>query len=208
MKTNRSSVRLIGLGILTAIAASLCCITPVLALIAGSAGIASTFSWLEPARPYLAGLTIIVLAFAWYRQLKPKKEGDVSCACETDEGGNQMAKKLNFWKSKTFLSIITVLSLLLLAFPYYSKVFFPKETPQVIIVQSNNIKQAHLKITGMDCVACEKEVKHAVAQLPGFMDASVAYQSGKATVKFDQSKTSLQMVDSAVNSSGFTVIIC
>jgi mercuric ion transport protein len=45
MKTDK---KLIGAGLLTAIAASLCCITPVLALIAGTSGLASTFSWLEP----------------------------------------------------------------------------------------------------------------------------------------------------------------
>jgi mercuric ion transport protein len=49
MKTDK---KLIGAGLLTAIAASLCCITPVLALVAGTSGLASTFSWLEPFRPY------------------------------------------------------------------------------------------------------------------------------------------------------------
>ncbi len=45
MKKN-SNKALIGSGIITAIAASLCCITPVLALLAGTTGIASSFSWL------------------------------------------------------------------------------------------------------------------------------------------------------------------
>ena len=75
--------KLIGAGLLTAFAASLCCITPVLALIAGTSGLASSFSWLEPFRPYLIGLTILVLGFAWYQKLKPKKE--IDCDCETDE---------------------------------------------------------------------------------------------------------------------------
>ena len=73
MKTDN---KLIGAGLLTAIAASLCCITPVLALIAGTSGLASTFSWLEPFRPYFIGLTILVLAFAWYQKLKPQKKID------------------------------------------------------------------------------------------------------------------------------------
>ena len=47
--------KLIGTGLLTAIAASLCCITPVLTLIAGTSGLASTFYWLEPFRPYFIG---------------------------------------------------------------------------------------------------------------------------------------------------------
>ena len=73
MKTDK---KLIGAGLLTAIAASLCCITPVLALIAGTSGLTSTFSWLEPFRPYFIGLTTLVLAFAWYQKLKPKKQID------------------------------------------------------------------------------------------------------------------------------------
>ena len=57
--------RLLGAGVLTAITASLCCITPVLAIVAGSSGIAASFSWLEPFRPFLIGLTVLVLGFAW-----------------------------------------------------------------------------------------------------------------------------------------------
>lgn len=40
--------KIVGAGLLTAIASSLCCITPVLALISGTSGIASAFFWLEP----------------------------------------------------------------------------------------------------------------------------------------------------------------
>ncbi len=190
----------------TAIAASLCCITPVLALIAGSAGLASTFSWLEPARPYLIGITVVVLGFAWYQKLKPAKMGDPRCACEGEEAVGQTAKKPSFWKGKLFLAVITAFAILMLAFPYYSKVFFPRETPKVVVTQSNNIQQAHLQISGMDCAACEQEIKHSVAQLPGFMDASVDYKTGNAIIKYDQSKTSPQQVDSAVNATGYKVV--
>ena len=69
----KSGNKLIGVGILTAMAASLCCITPVLALIAGASGLGSTFSWLEPYRTYFIGLTILVLVFAWFQKLKPIK---------------------------------------------------------------------------------------------------------------------------------------
>ena len=95
MKTDN---KLVGTGLLTAIAASLCCITPVLALIAGTSGLASNFSWLEPFRPYFIGLTILVIGFAWYQKLKPQKK--IDCKCETTE-------KINFMQTKSFLGIIT-----------------------------------------------------------------------------------------------------
>lgn len=66
-------------GLLTATAASLCCITPVLALLGGASGLASSFSWIEPFRPYLIGLTVLVFALAWYQKLKPQKQVDCDC---------------------------------------------------------------------------------------------------------------------------------
>ncbi len=60
MKTDN---KLIGAGLLTAIAASLCCITPVLALVAGTSGLASTFFLAQTFRPYFIGLTILV---SWF----------------------------------------------------------------------------------------------------------------------------------------------
>ncbi|GIV33736.1 MAG: hypothetical protein KatS3mg031_1271 [Chitinophagales bacterium] len=189
---------LIGTGILTAFAASLCCITPVLALIAGVSGMASAFSWLEPARPYLMGVTVLVLGFAWYQKLKPRTKEEIECACEEDE-------KPSFWQSKKFLGIVTVFAALMLAFPYYAKIFYPKSKAQVIVVESNNIEQANFEIAGMTCTACEEHVKHAVAQLPGVIDASADYKTGRATVKFDKTKTTVDEVVKAVNETGYKV---
>src|SRR5699024_8704794 len=104
----KSDNKLAGLGILTAISASLCCITPVLALLAGTTGMASTFSWLDPLRPYFIGLTVLVLGFAWYQMLKPQR--GVDCDCDTD-------KKIPFIQTRAFLSIVTVFAGLMLAFP-------------------------------------------------------------------------------------------
>ena len=50
MKQQISSKAVAGVGLFAAIAASLCCITPVLVLLAGASGAASSLSWLEPAR--------------------------------------------------------------------------------------------------------------------------------------------------------------
>jgi mercuric ion transport protein len=65
------SKSLFGAGLLAALAASLCCITPLLAIVGGLGSAASTFAWLEPYRLYLVALTVAVLGFAWYRQLRP-----------------------------------------------------------------------------------------------------------------------------------------
>lgn len=95
------------------IAASLCCVTPILAVLAGSSTLASSFSWLAPYHYYLVAFTILVLLYAWYDKLKPSKE--IDCACDEKEG---------FFSSKTFLAIITLFAVIMLSFPQWgNKVF-------------------------------------------------------------------------------------
>ncbi|WP_159518594.1 mercuric transport protein MerTP [Sunxiuqinia indica] len=195
-KTNKA---LLGTGLFTAIAASLCCITPVLALIAGSSGIASSFSWMEPFRPYLIGLTILVLAFAWYQKLKPRTAGEIQCACEADE-------KPSFWQSKKFLGIVTVFAVLMLVFPYYSPVFYPDNKKEIVIVNAADIQTVQLEIEGMTCEACDSHVAYAAQEVDGVIEAKADHKTGKAIVKFDKTKTSQEAIVNSINSTSYKVV--
>ena len=192
-----STVKLIGTGIFSAIAASLCCITPVLALIAGSGSIASSFSWIEPARPYLIGITVAILGFAWYQKLKPRAKDD--CGCAVDE-------KPKFFQSKTFLLIVTLFAALMISFPSYAKFFFPKNEKTVIEAEKANIQIVELAIKGMSCEACEAEVNHEIYKLPGILESTVSYKNKNAIVKFDVSKTTVKKITDAINATGYEVI--
>jgi mercuric ion transport protein len=193
MKTDN---KLIGTGIFTAIAASLCCITPILALIAGTSGLASTFSWLEPFRPYFIGLTILVLGFAWYQKLKPKKQ--IDCNCDTEEKPKSI-------QSKMFLGIVTVFAIVMLAFPYYSSIFYPKTEKQIIVVDKSNVQKAEFAISGMTCTSCEANVNHEVNKLTGIINSTTSYDNGKTVVAFDNSKTNIAEIEKAINSTGYSV---
>jgi copper chaperone CopZ len=192
----KSENKLIGAGLLTAITASLCCITPVLALIAGTSGMASTFSWLEPFRPYLIGLTVLVLGFAWYQKLKPQKE--IDCKRETDE-------KPKFIQSKTFLGIVTVFAILMLSFPYYSGIFYSNTEKQIIVVDKSDIKTTEFKISGMTCASCEENVNREVNKLNGIVISKASYENENAIIEFDKTKTNEAEIEKAINSSGYKV---
>lgn len=198
MSTTKSGSKTWIAGLLTAAAASLCCITPVLALFSGATGIASTFSWLEPYRSYLIGLTAAVLAFAWYQKLKPKK-ADIDCACEED--------KPSFWQTKTFLAIVTALAILLMAFPKYSHIFYPKtEKKEIIVVYKSSIQQVKLNIKGMTCEACTETINLALSKVPGVLEYKTEFKDGSSTIKFDNSKINEQAIVNAVNETGYKVM--
>lgn len=197
MESQNATGKWAGASVLTAIAASLCCITPVLALIAGASGLASSFSWLEPARPYMMGLTVAVLGFAWYQKLKPKK-AEIDCDCEADG-------KAPFLQTKTFLGIVTVFAALMLAFPKYAHIFYPDNSKAVTIVKEADVQTVSFDIAGMTCTSCEEHVKHAVNELPGIVEVAASYEKGGATVTFDQTKSSAEEIQAAIDETGYKV---
>ena len=187
-------------GTLTAIGASLCCITPVIAVLAGSTSMASSFSWMEPFRPYLIALTIIVLLYAWWDKLKPKKQG-IACACDEDENG-----KVSFWYTKTFLAIITIFSILMLSFPSWGDTFIKQKTSKVLIVQSSNILKKTINIEGMTCAACEATVAKVSSEVNGVIDVKASTPNKNAVVQYDKSKTNIKTIMDAIEVTGYIPI--
>ena len=192
----KSNNKIAGMGLLTAIAASLCCITPIIALIAGTSGMASVFSWMEPARPTLIGFTILALGFSWVQKLKPSKE--VDCDCDPEE-------KTQFLQTKLFLGIMTVFAALMLSFPYYSHVFHSNDGQSMMVISPDNLTKIEFEIDGMTCENCEKHVTHEIRLLEGIGRTEVSYSLGNAIVEFDKTATDMKEIEEAINSTGYHV---
>ena len=193
----------VGAGLLAAITASLCCIIPVLAVLGGLGGIASTFGFLDPLRPYLIGFTAIILGYAFYNAYKLKKEDDVECACEAEKS---LAKK-NFLNSKAFLWIVTGVSILMFAFPSYSYIFFPDTNNNIVLVNESNVTEAKLYIEGMTCTGCEESVNYTLRNQDGVLRAVSSYETGIADVKYDKSKVQPEQLVQAIEKEvGYKVI--
>lgn len=195
----KSSGTFTGAGVLTAIAASLCCITPVIALLAGSSSVVANFSWIEPARPYLIGLSIAVLAFAWYLKLKSVKTSILDCNCEP-------TKKASFLQSKTFLAIVTVFAILMMTFPLYAKMFYPKPKAQsTSFAVFDNKQQVKFIIQGMTCKACEEHVNNELSKVNGVLAYKTSYATRSSLVTFDKLKVDEKTIEAAINKTGYKV---
>jgi copper chaperone CopZ len=192
--------KLIGTSVLTALAASICCITPVLAVLVGTTGLASTFSWIEPFRPYLIGFTALVLAFAWYQKLKPKTKAEIDCECEDE--------KSNFINSKGFLFLVTLFAGLMLAFPDYSHILYsnPNTSKEVVYVEQSNVKEIRVTVEGMTCTGCEAHIESAVSKLDGILNVNADYEAANTIVKYDETKVDLQKIETAILSTGYKII--
>ena len=194
LKTNKKAL---GAGVLAAFPASLCCITPILALVAGIGGVASTFSWLEPLRPYLMGSSLLALGVAWYQKLPRKKEAD--CECETEP-------KRSFFHSKSFLGIVTVFAILMLAFPYYAGALYTSSADNHTSIYVNPEPAAFkLTIDGMTCTGCEITIEQTALSQPGVSYANADFKTGKATILADTSRASIDEIREKIEETGYAV---
>merc|ERR1711879_68721 len=184
-KTEKTSKNAAYTGLFAAVAASSCCIPPVIALIAGVGGSASALSWMEPFRPYLIGVAIVAIGYAWYDYLKPKKAKD---CCEVDA-------KPKWFQTKGFLIGITLFAAISISFPYYSHIFYPDNKKEVIIVNQSNIQTVNFEVEGMTCASCEQHVTHAVNELEGIVNVAASFEKANAKVEFDNSKTTIEDIE-------------
>lgn len=101
--------------ILAGIAASLCCVGPLVVLLLGIGGAwVASLSKLEPFRPLFIAITLGFLGYAFYKVYKPVSISACSVDGACAQPGAERRNKLMLWT-------IAVLILALLAFPYYGQ---------------------------------------------------------------------------------------
>ncbi len=178
----RESKKAIATGVLTAIAASSCCVPPLIAAIAGVGSVGSTLSWVEPLRPYSIGVTILAIGYAWFTHLKPKSTDDCGCSPE----------KPKFYQTKGFLIGVTVFAIVSITFPYYSHIFYRMKPSKNIVVNITNTTKGQLVIKGMTCSGCEHHVNSVLTNAVEVIEAHSSYETGKADIVYDKSMISIE----------------
>ena len=187
--------------IVAAIAASLCCIGPVIAVALGLSafGLAATF---ESIRPYLLGLTFSFIGFAFYRAYRGQDEHSATGVCE--KTGSRRAQMSFSW----FGAAIVVL---LAAFPNYSgalwKTFGPRF--QTAIATAATTQQNSLVVLAVDdlnCGGCVAAIQSTVSRLDGIHDVKFNYNDNTASITFDSRRVIAQQIESKVKAAGVNVI--
>ena len=197
MSKNNQSKGAVTTGIIAALAASSCCIPPIVAAIAGIGGAAGSLSWMEAYRPYLMVLAVVSIGYAWYNHLQVK-EGEDECGCSTE--------KPKWYQTKGFLIGMTLFAGISMAFPYYAHILIPDNKKEVIINDASNLEKVTIEIEGMTCDACQNHVDHAVNELNGIVKVKTSYENGNTIVEFDKTESSLQDIEKAINNTGYKVV--
>ena len=188
----------IGASLLAGIAASLCCILPIVFALGGFA-IVGASAFFESLRPYFLVATFALLGAGFYLAYRRPKQACVPGSACVHPKSNRLGR-IDLW-------IATVLVLSFAAFPYYSgtvaKFLLSDGSVKGSPAPEDGLQHASFAVRGMYCQACAKGVEAKLMSLPGVRKARVFYETGKAEVVYDPGTVTLAQLEKAVQDAGY-----
>jgi mercuric ion transport protein len=184
----------IGAAVLAAIAASSCCVGPLLFATLGIAG-AGAFAGLAAYRPYaLAGAAISLGAGFWLTYRRRKVASD-ACGCPRANAGR--GAKVALWVASLGLVLTVVAPSLMTA------IFENRVASAGSVDPAARTEKAVLLVSGADCEACAAHFRRALARVGGFHDLVLDVRSQRVTVTYEPAPGRLTAYVAAIRDLGY-----
>lgn len=187
MKKTNFSWTLTG-GVFAGIAASLCCIGPLLALSFGLGSFAAS-AWFAQWRPVFLGVTFVLLGLAWYLTYRRPKADCPDGSCARPPG---KAARISLWLG-------TIVALAAAIYPSLPAANHQIDTAAV----AASDEKLSVLIPSMDCAACATGIAASLSRAPGVKQAAVNYDTKAAVLIYDPSVTSRDTLLALIDASGF-----
>jgi copper chaperone CopZ len=188
-----------GGSLVAAVAASLCCILPVLAAMTGT-GAAAAGLVFDRWRPYLLILSGLLLAgglfLAWLDHKKACAPGSI-CSARQMGRSNSIA-----------LGILAASVVAMAAFPHYSGAIarlVVRQPPPLPALASANLSTAAFQVPDMDCPACAVALSAAFRKQPGVVEVKLDVDSHMAVLTFDRSTENIAALKKVITDAGFHI---
>lgn len=175
-----------GLGILSALTASICCLGPLLLIVLGLGGLEfgallGKYHW------YFIPAAGLLLGFGWYGYFKEKKSCE-SAHCRMQ--GKNMTR-----------NILTIATLVVMTFTALNVYTYANGVSKESL--SNSGVQISIPVKGMSCFTCEITVQQALKKLPGIVDVKASAKDGVVLVSYNPQKTSLNQIIETIDKTGY-----
>jgi mercuric ion transport protein len=181
---------------LSAVAASLCCIGPLVAVLVGASGFAAAGLFAKW-RPLFLAIAALLLGAAWYLAYRPKADH-----CSTEGCPQNSVVKWN----KVILWLATAFVIATAAFPTFSGAAARLLTPVAASDSGpSQVELARLQVSipSMDCGACAVGIQTKLKKQDGVQTAQVDFATKRAVIRFDPGKLSPEKVTALIDETGF-----
>ncbi|RFS26724.1 hypothetical protein DVR12_02760 [Chitinophaga silvatica] len=186
-----------GSGILTALLASTCCVSPLLAL-AGVMGIGvAQLTFLISIKPYLIIASLLALGYNLYKAYQPAKQSCCAIATDTD------VKPGRVFRSKLFLWVITIITLFILILPYYSKA----QTNSQVSEKKPQIEIAEYYVEKLTQGCCVGIVEYSLKKVDGYIKSTANVEKRQIIVWYNTHITTEAKIREAIDKTPYKAVL-
>jgi len=193
----RHKTEAVGIGVVSGIIASTCCLGPVFIVLLGLSSLSAALS-LTQYQPYFLVLSIIFMAGAVWAYLRKKNQGH----CDVHV----------IRRNKSFIAVVVIAMLSFYVVALY--LVMPAVTPYIYgnVGDSSNpqparsLRRATLRIYGMTCPSCADAVESLIKQKDGVVSVSVNYFQGTGEVVYDPAKITTEEIVNAIQPYTATIV--
>jgi copper chaperone CopZ len=200
--TQQDRAKKISLGgaVLAALAASSCCIGPLILAALGVGG-AGAFAVLGAYRPCILGVTSVLLAAGFYLTYREPRavaaaEGD-ACGCESPNARGVRSGKMGIWIA-TGMVVVSAAAPNLLA--YFAN---RGHDAAVAMTAGATVEHATVRVEGIDCEACATHIRGTLAKVGGFHDLALDLKAHTINIAYEPAAGRLQAYVKAIDDIGY-----
>jgi copper chaperone CopZ len=175
-------------GVFAAVAASLCCIGPLLSLSLGLGGFAAAARFARW-RPLLLGVTLGLLGLAWYFTYRRSPANCADQSCVRPPG---RAARLGLWLG-------TLVALGAAVYPWLPAAHHPTDAAAVAVDEA----RFSVLIPSMDCPPCARGIAATLRRAPGVKQAAVDYDTRRAVLVYNPAVTDRDRLLALIDATGF-----
>jgi mercuric ion transport protein len=184
----------IGGALLTALAASSCCLGPCLlaAIGVGGAGAAGA---LGAFRPYLLSGTAALLVLGFYLTYRrPRSTVADTCACARPRASR--AARIGLWTATVTVVLVATAPPLLAKWAERTHI-------RSSAITDGSATKATIAVEGIDCEACAAPMRKALRKAGGFRDLELDLSRKSITVTYEPAPGRLDAYVAAINDLGY-----
>ena len=181
------------LGMLSALAASVCCLGPVLLVVLGL-GSLGFGAFLGRYHWWFIGAALVLLTYAWRTYLREARRCRTE-ACEMVQGKT----------TRTILFLASIVVVVFVGLNVYTYASQSGQAPEPPIASvKDGLASVVIPVEGMTCFTCEFSVESGVKKLPGIVSVDAKTSERAAHVSYDPTKVTLDAIIAAINKTGYT----
>ncbi|HSQ67465.1 MAG TPA: heavy-metal-associated domain-containing protein [Polyangiaceae bacterium] len=182
--------------VLSAVAASSCCLGPLLLAALGVGG-AGAFATLAAFRPYILGVTAALLAAGFYLTYRrPRAASADACGCERRT--TRRAGRVGLWLAAALVLLFAASPTLLAR---------ALDRPAKAAPSGVRTETVTFDVKGIDCEACAVPLRRALAKVGGFHALSLDVPGQTAAVLYEPAPGRLEAYVAAIDELGYEAAV-